>query len=148
MTNNTGACEEIVKDSEAELILVQNQKQLQKYLPFWQKYPKIKAIVGYGHEEELNFLEERKNVYTWNEFLTQNNESDRAEVQKRSDSIKPNECLTIVYTSGTTGVSKGVMLSHDNCMWQAHAANPAGSKIAKGQERILSYLPLSHVGPQ
>jgi hypothetical protein len=33
-------------------------------------------------------------------------------------------------------------------MWQAHAANPAGSKIAKGQERILSYLPLSHVGPQ
>lgn len=36
--------------------------------------------------------------------------------------MKPGHCMTLVYTSGTTGPPKGVMLSHDNYIWTARTA--------------------------
>lgn len=49
---------------------------------------------------------------------------------------------TIVYTSGTTGPSKGVMLSHRNLLWNAEAV--LSCIPAYPQDRFLSFLPLSH----
>ncbi len=48
-----------------------------------------------------------------------------------------------MYTSGTTGNPKGVMLSHDNYTWTAWAS--LEGKDVKEDDRIVSYLPLSHV---
>ena len=50
----------------------------------------------------------------------------------------------MVYTSGTTGNPKGVMLSHDNIYWEAETANDF-YQMEVGKEVGLSYLPLSHV---
>ena len=55
-----------------------------------------------------------------------------------------NECCHLVYTSGTTGPPKGVMLSHDNLAFTADAL-VRRFELRIGQERIVSYLPLSHV---
>jgi long-chain acyl-CoA synthetase len=49
---------------------------------------------------------------------------------------------TIVYTSGTTGPPKGVMLSHGNLLWNASAS--LSCIQAFPQDRFLSFLPLSH----
>jgi len=54
----------------------------------------------------------------------------------------PNDLATIVYTSGTTGKPKGVMLSHRNILSVGEGAGRA-TKIYGGQ-RALSFLPLSH----
>lgn len=54
----------------------------------------------------------------------------------------PNELASIVYTSGTTGRPKGVMLSHYNMMSVAHAA--VASVDCYQQDLFLSFLPLSH----
>jgi long-chain acyl-CoA synthetase len=54
----------------------------------------------------------------------------------------PEALATIVYTSGTTGHPKGVMLSHRNILWNAEAS----LKLipARPDDRFLSFLPLSH----
>ncbi len=54
----------------------------------------------------------------------------------------PRELATIVYTSGTTGRPKGVMLSHHNILWDIHAALKL---FDIGEDNLfLSFLPLSH----
>jgi long-chain-fatty-acid--CoA ligase ACSBG len=49
-----------------------------------------------------------------------------------------------VYTSGTTGNPKAVMLSHDNYTWIGQALSN-NFEYSPGKERYVSYLPLSHV---
>ncbi len=56
--------------------------------------------------------------------------------------LEPGDLATIIYTSGTTGHPKGVMLSHDNILVNAHSgllSFPAGM-----DDIMLSFLPLSH----
>ena len=58
-------------------------------------------------------------------------------------SSQPDALATLVYTSGTTGRPKGVMLSHRNILsnvWAGLAAVPVS-----GGDRMLSFLPLSHM---
>jgi long-chain acyl-CoA synthetase len=65
------------------------------------------------------------------------------EFQDRAKQVRPADLATIVYTSGTTGVPKGVMLTHGNLV-----ANLDGvlQVFAIGPEDVaLSFLPLSHV---
>jgi long-chain acyl-CoA synthetase len=54
----------------------------------------------------------------------------------------PDELATIVYTSGTTGRPKGVMLSHRNILTNAHAGLTALDVYR--EDVFLSFLPLSH----
>ncbi len=63
------------------------------------------------------------------------------ELQTKESSI--DELATIVYTSGTTGRSKGVMLSHRNILSNAFASAACNNWTAS--ERFLSFLPLSHM---
>ena len=58
-------------------------------------------------------------------------------------SVRPESLATIVYTSGTTGDPKGVMLTHRNIVSNVHATQ--GWITLDPTDRILSFLPLSHV---
>ncbi|MBU0480302.1 MAG: long-chain fatty acid--CoA ligase [Proteobacteria bacterium] len=64
------------------------------------------------------------------------------ELAARKAAIGPDQCATIIFTSGTTGSPKGVMLSHRNILANAQAAleaQPVGP-----DDTFLSFLPLSH----
>lgn len=64
------------------------------------------------------------------------------ELQKRKDTVKPDDCASMVYTSGTTGTPKGVMLSHNNFISQIMGLRTTPSAWST---RALSFLPLCHV---
>jgi long-chain acyl-CoA synthetase len=57
-------------------------------------------------------------------------------------SVKGDDLAAIVYTSGTTGLSKGVMLSHRNLVWNTWACRSI--IVLNRRDRCLSILPLAH----
>ncbi len=59
--------------------------------------------------------------------------------------IPPDTVASLLYTSGTTGTPKGVLLSHENLLSNAEAI--IASDLATGNDNILSILPLHHAYP-
>jgi long-chain acyl-CoA synthetase len=66
-----------------------------------------------------------------------------ARTSKEAVTTEPNDLATILYTSGTTGDSKGVMLSHSNLVSNAVATDEAFEH--NPSDRKLCWLPLSHI---
>lgn len=62
-------------------------------------------------------------VMTYAKFISEGERVDPALVEQRINKIRPGHCCTLVYTSGTTGMPKGVMISHDNYVWTKKAVD-------------------------
>ncbi|MCJ8746867.1 hypothetical protein PDJAM_G00146680 [Pangasius djambal] len=142
-TNSPEACQYVAYNCEANILVVENDKQLAKILQVKDELPHLKAIVQYKGEVKTKMA----GVYTWAEFMKVGKDISDAELDAVIDSQRANECCTLIYTSGTTGNPKGVMLSHDNITWTANAAGKVIS-LNMGEESLVSYLPLSHVAAQ
>ena len=59
-TNNPEACQYVLEDSQANLVVVENHAQLQKILKVWDNLPHLKAIIQYTGE----VAERRENIYS------------------------------------------------------------------------------------
>ena len=73
-------------------------------------------------------------------------------IEQHCEKQSPGNCCALVYTSGTTGNPKGVMLSHDNFIFGGLAITgdimnklPESAEIDPHETKIVSYLPLSHI---
>ena len=66
-----------------------------------------------------------------------------AALQARKDAVEPEDVATIIYTSGTLGTPKGVMLTHYNLM--SCVANYGPHYPVPSSHKVVSFLPLSHI---
>ncbi|MDX5299419.1 MAG: AMP-binding protein, partial [Gammaproteobacteria bacterium] len=82
-------------------------------------------------------LSPKNNYPTWNDIIAK-----FPPLQGKTER-DPDELATVVYTSGSTGKPKGVMLSFRNMAYAAEGGTQALD--ISSEERMLSYLPLSHV---
>nr|XP_040051627.1 long-chain-fatty-acid--CoA ligase ACSBG2-like isoform X2 [Gasterosteus aculeatus aculeatus]XP_040051628.1 long-chain-fatty-acid--CoA ligase ACSBG2-like isoform X2 [Gasterosteus aculeatus aculeatus] len=142
-TNSPEACQYVAANSEANVLVVENQKQLDKVLQVKDHLPHLKAIVQYKGELQ----QKEPFLYTWAEFMKLGEEVPDEQLNAVIDSLRANECCTLIYTSGTTGNSKGCMLSHDNLTWTVRTASSMLT-LKPAEEVLVSYLPLSHVAAQ
>ncbi|TGL07678.1 AMP-dependent synthetase/ligase [Leptospira levettii] len=64
-------------------------------------------------------------------------------LELRSKQVKPDDLFTIIYTSGTTGMPKGVMLTHQNMVYNVVKVPPRVG--LRSSDRTLSILPVWHI---
>jgi long-chain acyl-CoA synthetase len=83
---------------------------------------------------------------SWQDFAAlgaQRLAKDRGPVTRRVAAIKPNDPVTLLYTSGTTGNPKGVIITHANALYEVATAAATGNSVL--HERRVSYLPYAHI---
>jgi len=66
-----------------------------------------------------------------------------AEVSRRVDAIRTADPVTLLYTSGTTGNPKGVVITHASVLYECKTAEVSGATMK--HVRWVSYLPLAHI---
>ena len=147
-TNTPEACFYISEHSKAEIVVVEDNKQLLKYSKLPGKLPHLKALVVWSEPIDQAIASKiGVPVYHWSEFLNLGSSISDDKIDARSGKIKPGNCASLIYTSGTTGPPKAVMISHDNITWTAQNIIDHYMDL-NHLDRIVSYLPLSHIAAQ
>lgn len=152
LTNNSETCCYIAQHSECGVLVVDSIEQYKKYESRLGEFKKLKAIVIYGPNKKetiKSLLNQYVPIYSWEDFMSIGEKASvDIELNKRIEGQKPGNCCDVVYTSGTTGNPKAVLLSHDNMTFTCNAGRiMLGEKVPERQ-RIVSYLPLSHIAGQ
>ncbi|KAJ0182505.1 hypothetical protein K1T71_001874 [Dendrolimus kikuchii] len=143
-TNSADACYHCLESSRANICAVQDKKQLDKILSVRHKLPHLKALIQWEGAVDTCV----SGVYSWDQILEMGSKESDTELNKVLKEIAVNECCTLVYTSGTVGPPKAVMLSHDNLTWDAFTIGERVCDLQPTQDRLVSFLPLSHVAAQ
>lgn len=140
------------KHSGASIALCEDEKKFQSFAKNIEDCPKLKAIVCWDHKPAADTLTRADGstikCITWDQLMELGKTGDDAVLQARIDGQEPGHCCALIYTSGTTGNPKAVMISHDNILfesWTVMQHIPKFAREAKSEERVISYLPLSHV---
>ncbi|MCB1750852.1 MAG: long-chain fatty acid--CoA ligase [Gammaproteobacteria bacterium] len=125
----------IARDAALRLLVIQGEEQWRRLEPVLESLSSVKKIIslqpiaGSGGDNRLcpasAWLPERGDRFLVNA------------------DIDPDGAATVVYTSGTTGHPKGVMLSHNNILCNAFDALMTTN--AGSGDIMLSFLPLSHM---
>lgn len=146
-TNSVEACQYVLEKCKANIVIVDDAKQMEKIHAIKDKLPHLKAVIQ-TIAPYAPYVKRDDGYYRWSELEAMKTDDVEEEYQRRAKSIVANECCCQVFTSGTTGQPKGAMLSHDNFSWDAYSFTVYVDNLQMGKEVLVSYLPLSHVAAQ
>ncbi len=137
-TNSAPEAAYIVNDTKSVVCFCEGKFQVDNILAELKNLPSLKKIVVF---DDIDYEEEI--VIKFSDAIKEGkNNLRKDEIIERSSSIKPDDLMTLIYSSGTTGQPKGVMLSHKNLMFIA--IHFADVENLKDTHILLSLLPLSH----
>ena len=125
-TNNENDNNFILKDCEPKIIVLENLNLFKKNQKTFKQLKKKIVLIDKPSKDFLTFEDIIK-------------KEDNFDIN-----IKGSDLSTIIYTSGTSGYPKGVMLSHSTIVHNCYAAYELLKDFNFSNERFLSFLPLSH----
>lgn len=135
--------------TKAEVVVVDEEAQLAKVLGAVNsgKVPSLKAVV-LTYQRAPEKAGAGVKIFSWEAFMALGKEASlNQELEKRLQAQQPGSGCTVIATSGTTGNSKGCLLSHDALLFTLTAFNQAAVDAKPGRE-LISFLPLSHIASQ
>ena len=129
--------EYIINDCSPSIIIVSNDEQFNKVKSICEKASCIKKIISF---EKLTGLDEKSylNLENLRSNITKQENINIQTNAKRSDPA------CIIYTSGTQGNPKGVILSHGGILSNCEGGHELLKPILEKETRFLTWLPLSH----
>jgi len=140
-TNSADAVRYVAEHSRANVIVLENEEQLVKVAQCRDKLDHLEAVIQYiGTPSDPDVL-------SWQDLLEVGRSVDDSVLTERLETQSVNQPCMLVYTSGTTGNPKGVMISQDNLTWTVKAAQEVYDWNWDAEHGI-TYLPLSHVAAQ
>ncbi len=132
----------ILNDSGARLAFASSAEQLGKLEEIRAECPELESVVVFDPPPSLP-----PGTMSWSRFIGSGASPAAGgspdELWTEAERAQPGDVATILYTSGTTGDPKGVMLTHSNLHSNVRAC--ADVLPVGGSDSTLSFLPLSHV---
>ena len=132
----------IINNAQIRFLFVGEQEQYNKAHRIFSLCPTLERIIIFDHSVRLSAYD--TNAIYFEDFIRLGeNLPHQLEVEKRWADANDEDICNILYTSGTTGVSKGVVLTYG----QYDAAMEAnGKSVPVGeQDRVVSFLPITHI---
>ncbi len=129
-------------DAEVRFLFVSNRVQLDKVLRIRDRLSRLSGIVVFDRAA----IADHTDLLSWQTFRQRGRQAlprREAELARREAALGPDGLATIMYTSGTTGNPKGVMLTHGNLL-----SNVWATLERSGQQPgdvVLSWLPYTHI---
>ena len=125
----------ILNHAEVKAVFISDKSIYAKLVAIEKEIPHVKHIISFNPIEGImpfaDFIELGKK------------HADSEKLEQIKKSILPSNLLTILYTSGTTGTPKGVMITHHNLVSNVTACQ--GFAPFQSTWKALSFLPLNHV---
>jgi long-chain acyl-CoA synthetase len=144
-TDSPAQVEYLINDCDAKYLFVENEEQLDKILAVRERTPGLHKIIVYDMEGLRGFDDAQvmslEQLYALGEAHAREHP---AVWEQRIALPKAGDVAIIVYTSGTTGPSKGAMLTHRNIIFQIGAFKRVDLELNETDE-ALNFLPLCHV---
>jgi long-chain acyl-CoA synthetase len=139
-TNTIDDHKHIVNDSGAAGALVSTSPLAERLLSAAHESDALRFIIAIDEptvSQSLNVT-----LHRWEDALAQHTEGE--DILAAARNLKRSDTACIIYTSGTGGTPKGVMLSHGAILHNCLGATDALIDLGLGDEVFLSFLPLSH----
>lgn len=127
----------IAGESRPVVVVLEDHDRYQRWEKALDEVDSIRHVVMLADADRVD----DPRVMTWDDLLARG--EDTGAVDERMERITPDLPATFLYTSGTTGNPKGVVLTHHNVMYEAVSTLDAGG--LHGPQRTISYLPLAHI---
>ncbi|MDN5857171.1 MAG: long-chain fatty acid--CoA ligase [Pseudonocardia sp.] len=129
-------CQWVLGDSGAVAVICEDPAQVAKVEQVRDQLPALVHVIVIDGEHELSLAAVR----------ARGADTDREELERRRDTVQPDDPCLIIYTSGTTGPPKGCILTHRNMTACCSITYDLG--IVSAGDVAYLFLPLAHVFAQ
>ena len=143
-TDSAAQVKYLVNDSATKFYFAENEEQLDKILEVRGECSTLMKIIVYDMEGLNDFHDDQ--VISYEEFLKigeKTNQENPDLWESLVNNVSPDDIAILVYTSGTTGPSKGAMINHTNLLYSINTGYDIFDVME--HEEQLSFLPLCHI---